>query len=78
MIPRFSDTGAFWFFDRDNLELVVKVLDGTGVNGNYWVFYGALCNVEYEITVTDTLGGATRRYANPLGQFATVADTDAP
>ena len=35
-----EDTGTFWFFDDDNLELVVKVVDGTWLNGHYWVFYG--------------------------------------
>jgi ELWxxDGT repeat protein len=70
-----ADTGAFWFFDPANLEVVVKVLDAQGVNGHQWVFYGALSNVEYTLTVTDTQTGLTRRYFNPLGQFASVGDT---
>ncbi len=70
-----SSTGAFWFFDSDNIELVVKVLDGRSVNGKFWVFYGALSNVEYTITVTDTLTGAVKTYFNPQGQLASVADT---
>ncbi|HYG62079.1 MAG TPA: hypothetical protein VEL74_05830, partial [Thermoanaerobaculia bacterium] len=37
-----GDSGYFWFFDENNAELVVKVLDGRAVNGHYWVFYGAL------------------------------------
>ena len=52
--PITDDTGSFWFFDAANLELVVKVLDGGGFNGDFWVFYGALSNLEYIITVTDT------------------------
>ncbi len=70
-----ADTGSFWFFDPANVEVVVKVLDGQAVNGHQWVFYGALSNVEYTLTVTDTQTGLTRRYFNPLGQFASVADT---
>jgi len=70
-----NDTGSFWFFDAANLELIVKVLDGTGVNGHFWLFYGALSNVEYTLTVTDTQTGAQRRYTNPSGRFASVADT---
>src|SRR4029453_19669463 len=42
-----NQSGYFWFFDADNLELVVKVLDGRPVNGHFWVFYGALSDVEY-------------------------------
>jgi hypothetical protein len=41
------------------------------------VFYGALSNVQYSLTVTDTATGATRTYTNPAGQFASVADTGA-
>jgi ELWxxDGT repeat protein len=72
-----GDTGAFWFFGAANLELVVKVLDGRPVNGKIWVFYGALSNVEYTLTVTDTETGAVKTYTNPLGRLASVADTAA-
>ena len=70
-------TGAFWFFDPTNLELVVKVLDGRSVNGKFWVFYGSLTNVEFTLTVTDTLTGAVKTYFNPQGQLGGVADTGA-
>ena len=70
-------TGAFWFFDPTNMELVVKVLDGRSVNGRFWVFYGSLTNVGFTLTVTDGLTGATRTYVNPQGQLASFADTSA-
>jgi ELWxxDGT repeat protein len=72
-----SDTGYFWFFDAANVETVIKVLDGRERNGHFWVFYGALSNVEYELTVTDTVTGKVKTYKNPRGQFASVADTAA-
>ena len=72
-----SDTGGFWFFNPANLELLVKVLDGRPVNGKFWVFFGALSNVPYTVTVTDTETGAQRTYVNPSGQFASRADTSA-
>ena len=56
-VPVTADTGYFWFFTSTNVELMVKVLDGRGVNGKYWVLYGALSNVQYTITVTDTQTG---------------------
>lgn len=71
------DTGQFWFFNPENVELVIKVLDGRPINGRFWVFYGALSNVEYTITVTDTETGKVRTYFNPSGQFASVGDTEA-
>ncbi len=58
--PLTGDTGAFWFFDPANLELMIKVLDGRAVNGNFWVFYGSLSNVEYTVTVTDAVFGTRR------------------
>jgi ELWxxDGT repeat protein len=72
-----ADTGWFWFFDAANVEVVLKVLDGTPLNGKHWVFYGALSSVEYTITVTDTQTGAQKIYKNPSGKLASVADTGA-
>ena len=72
--------GAFWFFDPDNAELVVKVLNGCGTTGfdRYWVFAGSLTDVQVTITVTDTSTGDVRAYDNPLGKaFAPILDTDA-
>ncbi len=53
-----ADTGYFWFFDPANVEIVVKVLDGSGVNNRFWIFYGALSNVEYSLDVTDRQRGS--------------------
>jgi hypothetical protein len=75
--PITGDTGHFWFFSPNNIELVLKVLDGRSINGKFWVFYGALSNVEYTITVTDTQTGAVKTYFNPNGTLASVADTAA-
>jgi hypothetical protein len=76
-VPLTGDTGYFWFFDSANVELVVKVLDGRSINGNYWVFYGGLSNVQYTITVTDTVTGEVKTYENAAGTLASVADTSA-
>ena len=72
-----GDTGYFWFFNSANVELVIKVLDATGVNRHFWVFYGALSNVAYTITVTDTQTGVVRTYSNPDHNLASFADTSA-
>ena len=76
-VPISPDTGAFWFFDPDNLELTVKVLDGRAINGHFWVFYGSLTNVEFTLTVTDTATGATYTVINPIGQFGSFGDVEA-
>jgi hypothetical protein len=76
-VPLQDDTGAFWFFSPSNVELLVKVLDGRSLNGHFWVFYGSLSDVEYEIRVTDTQTGDVRRYHNPAGTLASHADVQA-
>lgn len=72
-----DDTGYFWFFSSNNVEIVIKVVDGRAFNGFFWVFEGALTDVEYTITVTDTSNGSVKTYSNPQGNMASVADTSA-
>lgn len=67
-----GDTGYFWFFSSNNVELVVKVVDGRAFNDRYWVFYGAMSDVEYTVTVTDSVTGRVRSYFNPSGTLASV------
>ena len=62
-----ADSGYFWFFDEDNIELTVKTLDGCGSNGFEWVFASGMTNVQVTLTVTDVLTGAFKRYVNPAG-----------
>ncbi|MEM6455865.1 MAG: hypothetical protein AAF772_12275 [Acidobacteriota bacterium] len=73
-----DETAALWFFERENKEVFVKVLDGCANNGHYWVFLSGLTNVAVDLTVRDTASGATRSYSNPLGQpFQPRLDTSA-
>jgi hypothetical protein len=72
-----DQTGYFWFFQESNLELMVKVLDGRPVNGKYWVFYGSLTDVEFTMTVTDTVTGAETTYYNEPGNICGRTDTAA-
>ena len=76
-VPLTADTGLFWFFGNSNLELIVKVLDGRPVNGHFWVYYGGLSDVEYQITITDTRTGVREIYTNPPGRLASGSDTSA-
>ena len=67
-------TGAFWFFREDNLEILVKVLDGSAQNGNYWVFLGSLSDVEFRLEVRNVASGQTKTYFNPPGNLYGIAD----
>jgi hypothetical protein len=71
-----ADTGYFWFFSANNVEMVIKVVDGRAINNNFWVFAGGLTNVYAVITVTDTQAGLVKVYANPQGTaFQPIQDT---
>jgi hypothetical protein len=70
-------TGSFWFFDAANVELVLKVLDGRTSNGKFWIFYGALSDVEYWVKVTDTVTGKVKTYHSRPGSLSGLADTAA-
>ena len=70
-----KNTGFFWFFNQENIELAVKVLDGRGINGKFWLLYGGLSDVEYEITVTDTVTGQSKPYGNEAGSICGEIDT---
>ena len=74
-VPITSDTGYFWFFSPENIEVVTKVLDGCFVNDHYWVFAGGLTNVEVTLAVTDTETGEVRTYLNPLGTASSRSRT---
>ncbi|MCY4643002.1 MAG: M12 family metallo-peptidase [Bacteriovoracales bacterium] len=55
-------TSLFYFFGRDNPELLVKVINGCGVNGKYWVFGSAGTDLNYRVTVTDNATGVRLPY----------------
>lgn len=73
------DAGLFYFFNTDNVEVLVRVLNGCGPNKRYWIFFAGTTNVEYTLTVTDTQAGRVRRYFNPAGNrpAPAVQDTSA-
>ena len=73
-----DDSGMFWFFQGSNWEMLIKVLDGCGINNRYWVFFAATTDQEFTVTVTDTKTGQQVQYTNPLKTPAdAVTDTDA-
>ncbi len=71
-VPFSDQTGLFWFFNAENMELMIKLVDGCSVPGlsSYWVFFAATTNVDFTLTVTDTYSGISKQYRNPLGLAA--------
>lgn len=76
--PNSDVSGTFSFFNEDNLELIVKVLDGCAVNGNWWVYAAPATNVELVLRVTDTNTGHTETFFNPFDSVGrTIAANEA-
>ena len=73
-----ADSGLMYFFSPNNLEVLVKVLDGCAINDRVWVFAAATTDVRYTLRVRDTVTGTVKTYVNPLGTAAdAITDTDA-
>jgi hypothetical protein len=73
-----EDSAVLWFFEPDNWELLVKIVDGCTYNDHFWVLASAATNVEYTLRVTDTTTQVAMEYHNPLGQRAQAfTDTNA-
>lgn len=75
---RTDDSGVLWYFSESNWEMLVKILDGCGLNDRFWVFAATASTVETTLTVTDRATGEVRTYFNPLGRASpALTDTDA-
>lgn len=72
-----DESGAFWFFNDRNLEISIKVLDGTGFNGHFWVFLSDTTDVNYQLEVHDTWTGTVWRHANLGGELSVRRDVNA-
>jgi hypothetical protein len=73
-VPFSKLTGAFHFGQPSNLELMAKIIDqGERID----FFWGALSDLEYTITVTDTLTGQVKTYHNAGGKYCGGLEVDA-
>jgi hypothetical protein len=73
-----NNSGIFWFFQVENWELMLKVLNGCGITHHWWVFNAGLTNVFFRLEVTDVMSANTKIYFNYPGPPApAIADTSA-
>ncbi len=68
--------------NAENPELIVKMVDASGIGGNYWVFYGTLTDLEYTLSIREIATGVVKTYsqdaARPSGQFDTTGFAATP
>ncbi len=74
-VPKSDDWGYFWYTDPRYVDAAVRVIDGCGINGRFWVFATLLSDFEQTVEVTDTVAAVTTSYFNPL-DIAPPAITD--
>ncbi len=73
-----AGSGLFQFFSPDNWEIMVKALNGCGLNDRYWIFSAATTNVFYRMEVFDIQAGEQKIYFNYPGPPApAVTDVNA-
>ena len=66
-----ESSGYFWFFDKDSVEVTLKILGGP--DQYYWVFVSSGTNVAFTLTIVDTWLCAnpsscvSRTFQNPAG-----------
>lgn len=71
-------SGLFQFFSPNNWEIMVKALNGCGLNDRYWIFSAATTNVFYRMEVFDVLAGEQKIYFSYPGPPApAVTDVNA-
>jgi CSLREA domain-containing protein len=76
--PLTDDTGNYWFFSPQNLELTVKVVDGCALNDRWWVFSSGLTDRGVGLRVEDLATGRLWTHFHPAGTtYAPELDTSA-
>ncbi len=75
-----DESGYFWFFDSGNVEVTVKILDGTPVNNHFWLFAAGMTDRAFVLQVVDTRAVCDaapcppKLYANPAGTHQNIVD----
>ncbi len=75
----FTDQSLLGYFaSSENIELIVKVLDGCSINGHFWLFAGGATDREVSIELRDTVSGSTSNYTTSVGEpFVAIRDVRA-
>lgn len=60
--------------NADNPEVFVKLIDGRSVNGRWWVFWGGLTDLDYEITVRDSFTRVEKKFRGHGSDTVSFAD----
>ena len=70
------ESGILYFFDRDNAEVLVKVLDACAVNQHRWVFVAPVTDLAFNLYVEETATGKVWEHRNPKGGQTASTESD--
>ena len=68
-----EQSAILYFFNRDNAEMLIKVLDGCRINGHRWVFVAPVTTLAYNLSISPPDGGEPWTHSNSLNQTAAAA-----
>ena len=74
-----DQSGILYFFEKDNAEVLVKVLnpcEGPANNGHFWVFVAPVTTLAFNLYVTPPDGGDPWIHRNPLGGATATTKSD--
>jgi hypothetical protein len=80
-----DESGYFWFFDPQNIEVTVKILDGRALNGHYWIFAASMTDLPFSLSVEELgsplcgptgAGCPVRIYTSQAGVNGNFIDVD--
>lgn len=77
LIPGSSESGLFSFFQTSNKEMLIKVVNGCGLNDHFWIYFGTTTNVGFTVTVRDSVLNNMWSYENPDLTAGQVQDINA-
>lgn len=74
-----GQSGLLYFFEKDNAEVLVKVLDACAVNGHRWVFVAPVTTLAFNLRVVENETGKVWAHGNPRGGHtaSTASDLEA-
>lgn len=70
------ESGLLYFFDQDNAEVLVKVLDACAINGHRWVFVAPVTTLAFNLYIDETATEERWTHRNPKGDPTAITASD--
>ena len=65
-----EQSAILYFFDRNNAEVLIKVLDGCAINNHRWVYVAPVTTLAFNLSIEPPDGGTPWTHQNRLNQTA--------